>query len=286
MNLCDIQTIRPVLARHGFHFSKALGQNFLTASWVPEQIAQASGADEHHGVLEIGPGFGALTQELCEQGGPVLALELDRRLLPVLRETVGQYPNLTVTQGDVCKADLPALTREYLPGLPVLAVANLPYSVTSPALTALLEAGVFERITVMVQREVAQRICSEPGKPEYGSFSVFAQTMAVPECLFEVPPDCFTPKPKVFSTVLTLTPHTNPPVPEDERLWYFRVVRAAFAQRRKTLLNALCAGLALPKEAAARAITNAGLSPQVRGETLGIEEFLNLSRHMRGELHK
>jgi 16S rRNA (adenine1518-N6/adenine1519-N6)-dimethyltransferase len=271
--------MRGILRRHGFHFSKGLGQNFLTDDQIPERIAESAGLDQSCGVLEIGPGFGALTQALCARAGKVVALELDAKLLPVLDETVGRLPNLTVLQGDAARADYPALAETHLGGLVPHVVANLPYSVTSPVLRRLLDAGVFRRVTVMVQREVARRICAAPGGAAYGAFTVYCGVKAAPEILFDVPPDCFFPRPKVFSSVLRLTPHESPPVPAGEQTFFFRVTRAAFAQRRKTLRNALRA--AFPQDDVDNALRRTELDPQLRGETLDIDAFLRLSRNLR-----
>ena len=175
MDLCDIQQIKALLSRHGFHFSKSMGQNFLVEDWVPRDIAEASGASPSCGVLEVGPGIGPLTQELSRRAGRVVSVELDRSLLPILSETMAGRENVEIVPGDILKTDLAALTAEKFPGLTPLACANLPYNITSPAITALIQAGVFAAITVMIQREVALRICARPGTPDYGAFSVFCQ---------------------------------------------------------------------------------------------------------------
>ena len=278
MDVCDIRVIHTVLARHGFRFSKMKGQNFLTAAWVPERMTAEAGIDARHGVLEVGPGFGALTKSLCEKAGRVLALELDRSLLPVLGETLGAPDNLTVIQGDICRADVRGLVDGHLAGLVPAAVANLPYSVTTQALTALLEVGVFSSVTVMVQREFARRMAAGPGTEAYGAFSLYCQVKADARVLFDVPPDCFTPRPKVTSSVVRLVPFRVPPVPEEEQPRFLKVVRAAFSQRRKTLCNALCAAYPLPKEEMASLLRGCGVDPAARGETLGVDAFLSLSR--------
>ena len=274
MNLCDIHDINDLLSRHGFHFSKAKGQNFLTQSWVPREIAEAAGIDEICGVLEVGPGIGPLTEQLCLRAGKVLAVEVDERLRPVLAETVGGFSNLRIQFGDILKQDIPSLVAAEFPGLRPMACANLPYYITSPVLAALLESRAFETVTVMVQKEVAQRICSAAGTAQYGAFTVFCQYYAEPDLLFDVPPSCFIPQPKVTSAVLKLTMRTRP-VCEilDEKL-FFRVVRASFAQRRKTLLNGLSSGFPeLSKEQLAAVIDACGLPAAVRGETLDIPGF-------------
>ena len=204
INVCDIQVMKPLLAEHGFRFSKAKGQNFLTQQWVPENIAQYAGVDETAGVLEIGPGIGPLTQQLALRAGKVCAVEVDTRLEPILKQTVGEFSNLEILWGDVLKQDIPALVREKFAGLRPMACANLPYYITSPILSALLEADCFDSVTVMVQKEVAQRIAAKPGTPDYSAFTIFCQYYAEPELLFDVPAHCFMPQPKVTSAVITL----------------------------------------------------------------------------------
>ena len=279
MDLCDISEIKALLARHGFHFSKSLGQNFLIESWVPRDIAAASGAGAGTGVLEIGPGIGPLTVELARRAEKVAAVELDRDLLPILGETLSACPNVTVIPGDVMKLDLRALAAEQFPGLTPMVCANLPYNITTPVLTRLLEGGLFSAVTVMIQREVAQRICAAPGSKDYGAFSLYCQYKAHTELLFEVPRECFLPAPKVTSAVVKLTPCPAPAFVHDEAL-FFQVVRGAFNQRRKTLLNALAGAFPLSKEELAACISAAGLPADVRGERLGIPEFAALAREL------
>ena len=282
MNLTDIRDIKALLARHGFHFSKSMGQNFLIADWVPQNIADAAGLDEGCAVLEIGPGIGPLTVQLARRAGKVAAVELDRSLLPILAETLADCPNAEVIPGDVMKLDLPALAAEKFGSLPVKACANLPYNITTPVITKLLEAGCFQSVTVMIQREVAKRICAAPGDYDCGAFSLFCQYHASCELLFEVPPDCFLPAPKVTSAVVRLTPHDAPPVAGDKDA-IFAVVRAAFAQRRKTLLNGLSAayGSRFSKDQLRQIILDCGLPEAVRGERLGLEEFAALAHALK-----
>ena len=278
MNLTNPTELKSLLSKHGFRFSKSLGQNFLIASWVPERIALEAGIDEGTGVLEVGPGVGCLTHELAQYAGRVLAVELDERLRPVLAETLADCENAEVIFGDVLKQDLPALVKEHFPGLRPVVCANLPYNVTSPLLTAFLEAGCFETVTVMIQREVAKRLCAKPGTADYGAFTVFTQWHAEPEILFDVSPGCFLPAPKVTSSVVKLTVRRAPPAEVKSEKRFFAVVRAAFNQRRKTLLNALSSGLSgFTKEQIAQAISDCGLDEKVRGEALGIAEFARLS---------
>jgi len=281
MDLCDIRDIKALLGRHGFHFSKSMGQNFLIEGWVPRDIADASGAVAGIGVLEIGPGIGPLTVQLAQRGDRVVSVELDKALYPVLAETLRDYDNVEIVPGDIMKLDIPALVSDKLAGLTPIACANLPYNITTPVITALLEAGCFTAITVMIQREVAMRICAQPGSSDYGAFSVFCQYHAHCERLFDVGPECFLPAPKVTSSVIRLTPRPKPEEVDDEDA-FFRVVRAAFAQRRKTLLNSLSSALCgtHDKEALRAAIAACGLPEDVRGERLGIPEFAALTKFL------
>ena len=273
MNLTDYNEIRSLLARHGFRFSKSLGQNFLTASWVPERIAGEAGLDETVGVLEVGPGIGCLTEQLSRRAGKVLSVELDRALQPILAETLTGCENVEVLFGDVLKQDLPALVGECFPGLTPVVCANLPYNVTTPVLTALIESGCFARITVMIQREVARRICASPGTADYSAFGLFVQWYCETEILFDVPPSCFVPQPKVTSSVIRLTKREKLPVTVSDEALLFKVIRAAFNQRRKTLVNALNAGLGLPKERAEKVLISCGFDPKIRGEVLDLGGF-------------
>lgn len=287
LDVCDPQVMRGLLAEYGFHFSKSKGQNFLIRRWVPQRIVSESGVDKSCGVLEIGPGFGPLTQELCLRAGKVVALELDRTLAPVLKRTVGEFENLEVLYGDVLKTDLPALAAEKFAGKTPVACANLPYYITSPVLTKLLESRCFAAVTVMVQKEVALRICAKPGSADYSAFTVLCNYHAEPELLFDVPPDCFMPRPKVTSAVIRLKTRKRPPAEISDEALFFRTVRAAFAMRRKTLQNCLAAGFGeLDKAQIAEALDSCGIAPNTRGETLGILEFALLAQALqtqRGE---
>ena len=281
VNVTDIQVMKPLLAAHGFHFSKAKGQNFLIQSWVPRQIAEDAGVDDTAGVLEIGPGIGPLTQQLCLRAGKVVACELDERLRPILALTVGEFQNLEIVWQDVLKTDVKALVAEKFAGLRPMACANLPYYITSPILTALLEADCFESVTVMVQKEVAQRIAARPGSEDYSAFTVFCQYYAEPKLLFDVPAHCFMPQPKVTSAVIQLQVRK-------ERNWdildekiFFRLVRASFAMRRKKLSNGLASGFPeLGKQGAAEVIEAAGFDANIRGETLSIPEFARIANEI------
>ena len=281
MDLCNEKDIRALLGRHGFRFSKSMGQNFLIQGWVPRDIADSAGLDGDCGVLEIGPGIGPLTVELAKRAGRVAAVELDRSLLPILEETLSPYPNVTVIPGDIMKLSIPDLISAQFEGLRPAACANLPYNITTPVLTRLLETGCFSSITVMIQREVARRICADPGTADYGAFSLFCQYHARCAMLFDVPPDCFLPAPKVTSTVVRLVPLETPPVDAEPQA-LFAVIRAAFAQRRKTLLNALSAafGQRFSKEELRDILVQCGLPETIRGERLSLDEFAKLSRHI------
>ena len=284
MRLTSPNEIRALMERHGVRFSKGLGQNFLIEPSVPRRIAEAGcegGDSAGLAVLEVGPGIGPLTQQLCRSAKKVVAVEVDRSLQPVLAETMAGNENLTILFADILKTDIKALVEEEFSGLRPMACANLPYYITTPVLAALLESRAFEAVTVMVQKEVAQRICAPAGKGDYGAFSVFCQYYAVPELLFDVPPSCFIPQPKVTSSVLKLTMRAEPPCPIPDEKLFFRVVKASFAQRRKTLVNALSSGFGeFTKQQLAGAIEAAGFSPTVRGETLDIPGFAAVCREL------
>ena len=285
VNVCDIQVMKPLLENNGFHFSKAKGQNFLIASWVPERIAREAGVDEGAGVLEIGPGVGPLTQQLCLRAGKVCAVELDRRLKPILDVTVGEFDNLDILWEDVLRLDVARLVEQRFSGLRPMACANLPYYITSPILAALLESECFDSITVMVQKEVAQRMAAAPGTGDYGAFSVLCQYYARPEFLFDVPPHCFLPQPKVMSSVVCLKVRREKEWGIEDPELFFRVVRGSFLQRRKKLSNGLRAAFPeLGKEGPAQVILEAGLEENVRGETLGIPEFARIADAIRQRL--
>ena len=281
LDVCNIGVMKPLLAEHGFHFSKAKGQNFLIAPWVPERIAEDSGVDETVGVLEIGPGIGPLTQQLCLRAKKVCAVEVDTRLEPLLQKTVGEFSNLEILWSDILKQDVKALVAEKFADLRPMACANLPYYITTPILSALLEAECFERVTVMVQKEVAQRIAAKPGTADYGAFTVFCQFYAQPELLFDVPPHCFMPQPKVTSAVVSLKVCKELPWDIRDKALFFRVVKASFAMRRKTLQNGLASGFPeLGKAGAAQVLEAVGLPAAVRGETLDIAGFAAIANEI------
>ncbi len=281
LDVCNIGVMKPLLAEYGFHFSKAKGQNFLIAPWVPERIAEDSGVDESVGVLEIGPGIGPLTQQLCLRAKKVCAVEVDTRLEPLLQKTVGEFSNLEILWSDILKQDVKALVAEKFEGLRPMACANLPYYITTPILSALLEAECFERVTVMVQKEVAQRIAAKPGTADYGAFTVFCQFYAQPELLFDVPPHCFMPQPKVTSAVVSLKVRETLPWDIKDKALFFRVVKASFAMRRKTLQNGLASGFPeLGKAGTAEVLEAVGLPATVRGETLDIAGFASIANEI------
>ena len=279
----DKAAIEALLRRHGFHFSKSMGQNFLINPDVPAAIAVSSHADETNGVLEIGPGIGALSSQLCRRAGKVVAVELDKTLLPILDETMADFDNFEVVSADILKTDIPALVREKFAGLTPIVCANLPYNITTPAITALIESQCFASITVLVQKEVAERLCANPGTPAYGAFSVFMQYYTEPELLFEVPKECFEPMPKVTSAVLRAVTREKPPVEVADEAFFFKTVYAAFALRRKTLVNSLMTvfGQKFTKEELTQLVVDCGLDANVRGEKLGLAEFAALSEILR-----
>lgn len=274
MDLCDHSQIRVLLSEAGFRFSKTKGQNFLTASWVPERIADEARLGPGCGVVEIGPGVGCLTEQLSYRAERVLAYEVDRALAPVLARTLAGQENVQVLYADVLERDLAGDVASMLPGLRWSVCANLPYHITTPVLTKLYHSRCFDHILVMVQKEVALRMCAEANQANYSAFTLLTQWYAEPELLFDVGPECFMPRPKVTSTVVRLTMRKQPPADVDEDA-FFQVVRAAFNQRRKTLANALDA--VCGRERAAQAIAACGLGDCVRGENLNLAAFAALT---------
>lgn len=282
MNLCDYNTIRSLLERHGFHFTKSMGQNFLLDPQIPADIAAASGAGSTCGVLEIGPGIGPLTAELAKRAGKVVSMELDKTLLPVLAETMAPFPNVEIIQGDVMRLDLGALAAEKFQGLTPIVCANLPYNITSPVLQKLVDTPCFQSVTVLIQKEVAQRLSAPQGSPEGGAFSLFMQYYMEVEELFEVPRDQFIPAPKVDSAVLRCVRRQSPAVSVDDEDFFFKVLRGAFLLRRKTLVNSLSAALSgWDKASIQSAIERCGLPPDVRGERLTLADFASLEKCLR-----
>ena len=278
-NLTDLSTIRDVCARHDFALSKGFGQNFIINPGICPRIAEAAGIGPGWGALEVGPGIGVLTEQLCKRADKVVSIEVDKRLPPILAETMAEYENFKLVLEDVLKVDLRTLLAEEFGDKPVAVCANLPYYITTPAITALLESGAFEQVTVMVQKEVAQRICAEPGTAAYSAFSIYVQYHAKTEILFDVPADCFVPKPKVDSAVLKLVPLDKPAVETKDEKLFFSLVRAAFNMRRKTLVNALgpVLGSSMSKEEITALVEAAGLDARVRGERLSLAEYAKLA---------
>lgn len=271
--LSDIGTIKDILSRHGFTFSKALGQNFLINPSVCPRMASCSGAGKGVGVIEVGPGIGVLTNELCQLADKVVAVELDKRLLPVLDETLAEYDNIKVVNADVLELDLNQLIKDEFEGLEVVVCANLPYYITSPVIMKLLEDRLpISAVTVMVQKEAAQRICAEVGSRMSGAVTVSVNYYAKPQMLFGVSAGSFMPAPKVDSAVIRLDIFKEPPVQADEGL-FFAVVRAAFSQRRKVISNSLSAGLGKSKEEILAVLEAANVPPTARAEKLSLEDF-------------
>ncbi len=283
-NLTDIATVRELCARHGFTLSKGFGQNFIINPGVCPKIVEAAGIDEGYGVLEIGPGIGVLTKELAQRARRVVAVEVDERLPPLLEETLAGLENVKVILGDVLKVDLAALIREEFGEMPVAVCANLPYYITSPILMKLLEEKLpIRHITVMVQKEAAQRITAAPGTREAGAISYAVAYYAQPRMLFSVQPGSFFPPPKVVSAVIQLEVRSQPAVQTLDEPGYFRLIRAAFGQRRKTVANAASAGLGLPKARLIQALEAAGLPPLARPEQLTLEDFLALQQALAAQ---
>jgi 16S rRNA (adenine1518-N6/adenine1519-N6)-dimethyltransferase len=265
------------MKRYGFSFDKSLGQNFLIDDAVPAAIAESAGLDEDTCVLEIGPGIGTLTYELCLRAKKVLAVELDKRLAPVLSETMGQFDNFALHLGDALKVDLAALCREHFGDAPFVVCANLPYYITTPIIMHLLESGLPARqITVMIQREVAARFDAAPGSPDYGAVTVSADYYAQTARHFDVPPEAFMPAPKVTSTVISFSPIAPPVTPQNTEKM-FRIIKAAFAQRRKTLINTVSNTMGINKEILKEALTKADLPLTARGEELTMEQLCSLA---------
>ena len=277
-HLSDPGQIKEVLSRHGFHFSKALGQNFLINGSVCPRMAAECGAGECEGVIEVGPGIGVLTWELSQVAQKVAAIELDQRLFPVLEETLAGCGNVKIVPGDVMKLDLHQLIQEEFGGGPVCVCANLPYYITSPVILRLLEEELpLTAITVMVQKEAAQRLCAPPGSRECGAVSVAVHYRSVPQVLFPVGRGSFMPPPKVDSAVIRLDLRKEPPVKVRDEDWFFKVSRAAFAQRRKTAANSISATLGVSKPQVEEALVSAGAPANVRAERLTLEQLAALA---------
>lgn len=284
-NLGIPQNTIQVLQKHHFATQKKYGQNFLIDTGVLERIIDAAEITREDCVLEIGPGIGTMTQYLAERAGGVVAVEIDKNLIPILEETLSGYDNVTLINADILKLDINRIVEEKNHGRPVKVVANLPYYITTPIIMGLFESHVpLKSITVMVQKEVADRMQVGPGTKDYGALSLAVQYYAKPELVANVPPNCFIPRPGVGSAVIRLTRHEKPPVKVEDEERFFGLIRAAFNQRRKTLANALgnAPGLGVGKEQVALALERLGLSPTIRGEALALEQFALLARELPG----
>ncbi|MBQ3969585.1 MAG: 16S rRNA (adenine(1518)-N(6)/adenine(1519)-N(6))-dimethyltransferase RsmA [Clostridia bacterium] len=279
--LSDIGTIKEILSRYGFSFSKSLGQNFLVNPSVCPKMAELGGAKKGVGVIEIGPGIGVLTYELALRADKVVSIELDKRLLPVLDDTLAEFDNVKIINADVLKTDLRRLIEEEFPGMDVVVCANLPYYITSPVIMKLLEERLpIKSITVMVQKEAAQRLCAPLGTREAGAVTAAVNYYANAELLFSVSPGSFMPPPKVSSAVIRLDIRETPQISVDNEKMLFRVIKAAFAQRRKTLLNTLSNSLGIGKEQISRALDASGVSTVARAEQLTAEEFARIANEL------
>lgn len=275
--LTNISVVREILSRHGFTFSKALGQNFLINPSVCPRMAEYAVTDDNTGVLEIGPGIGVLTNELLKRAKKVVAVELDKRLLPVLDETLGEYDNLKVINADVLELDLHKLISEEFPGMRVVVCANLPYYITSPIIMKLLEDKLpIDTITVMVQKEAALRLCAEEGSRDNSAITNAVRYYATPELLFHVSSGSFMPAPKVDSAVIQLTLRDSDRKPRDEKM-LFKVIKASFAQRRKTVLNSISSSMSLDKTELSGILMSAGVQPTARAEKLTLDDFIRIA---------
>ena len=282
MNLTNPATIKKIMDGLGRGFNKSLGQNFLTDQSVLDDTIEASGIDETYGVIEVGPGIGTLTVELSKHAGKVVAIELDRNIAEYLKGAFVAYDNVEIIQGDALKTDLNKIIEEYMPGMPVVVIANLPYYITTPLIMKFLEDDLpLESITVLIQKEVAERIVADAGTKEYGAISVAVQYYSSPEIIRTVPPESFMPPPKVTSSIIKMDikNHTKPEVSNEKRM--FRVVKAAFGQRRKTLVNALSSGFDVPKEELTRIVTDVTGSEKIRGEQLDLRQFIQISEILK-----
>jgi len=272
---------KEILTAHGIKLSKSMGQNFLTDPEIPKKIVREAGFDDACGVLEIGPGLGALTMELCNAVDFVAAVELDKKLAKVLSVIFENHNNVDIIQGDALKINIKNVAKEKLGNRTCHVCANLPYNITTPLITAIIEADIFESLVIMIQKEVAARICAKAGSPEYGSFTIFSNYYSYPEILFDVSPECFFPRPKVTSTVLRMKIKKSRQLCSEREKIFFKVVRAAFGQRRKTLINALHAvfGNTYSKDEITSFVSNCGFDTKIRGEKLNLKEFLTLAEY-------
>jgi len=281
-NLSDISVIKSVLSRHGFTFSKALGQNFIINPGVCPRIAEEGGAGEGVGVLEVGAGIGVLTAELAKRASKVVCVELDTRLLPVLDETLGEFDNVKIINGDILKVDIHRILEDEFGNMPVVVCANLPYYITSPVIMRLLESRLkIDSVTVMVQKEAAVRLCADVGSRDSGAVTVAVNYYAEAQKLFDVSRGSFMPSPNVDSAVIRLDILKNPPIEVSDEKFFFSMVKAAFSQRRKTASNGISAGMGISKPTVIEAIEAADLSPTVRAEALTMEQLGRLCEELK-----
>ena len=279
--LTDLSVIRALCEKYDFALSKGFGQNFIINPGIPTKIVDASGVDKRYGVIEIGPGIGVLTKELAKRAAKVVSIEVDERLPPLLAETMAGVDNFKLVLQDVLKVDLKALIAEEFPGMPVAVCANLPYYITSPIVMKLLGDRLpIESLTVMVQKEAADRICAKPGTRACGAVSAAVQYYAEPEILFQVSRGSFMPAPNVDSTVIRLNVRPQPPVELKSEEHFFRLVKAAFGQRRKTAVNSVSAGMGLPKAQVTAAMERAGIAPNTRAEQMTLEMLASFSNEL------
>lgn len=280
-NLTNINVIKDIFERHGFTFSKALGQNFIINPAICPKIAEMGNAKKGFGVIEIGTGVGVLTNELAKRADKVVAVEIDTRLIPILEETLSEYDNVTVINADVMKTDLKAVIEEHFNGLDVAVCANLPYYITSPIIMYLLESRLpIKSVTVMVQKEAGVRLCAKPGSRECGAVTAAVHYYAEPKLLFNVSRGSFMPAPNVDSCVIRLDIRETPPVSVSDEKYFFRLVRGAFSQRRKNLANSLSSSMAIPKSDVINAIRAAGLSENIRPEQLTLQQFADVAEQL------
>lgn len=283
--LWDFNEIKKIMAESGFTFSKALGQNFLVNPSVCPKMAELCGADENTGVIEVGPGIGVLTNELCKVAKKVVAVELDSRLPEILKKTLADHDNVKIVSGDVMELDLHKLIAEEFPGMEVVVCANLPYYITSPVIMKLLEEKLpIKALTVMVQKEAADRLCAQMGTRACGAVTAAVRYFSEPRLLFKVPAGSFMPAPKVDSAVIRMDVYKKPKLDVNDEKLYFRVVRGAFSQRRKTVLNSVSSALGIDKATLTQAFSEAGVNPALRPEAMSLENFAALSNAIGGRI--
>ena len=274
-------SVRELLDVHGIKLTKSKGQNFLADPNIPVKIVKQSGLDKSCGVLEVGPGLGSLTMELSNSVGHVTAIELDKRFIPILESSFKNIENVSIIQGDILKIKINKLLNDTMSGLSHHVCANLPYNITTPAITAFIETNAFISITVMIQKEVAERICAKPASPEYSAFTVYMNYHTIPKILFDVSPECFIPRPRVTSSVIKMEVRKECPADMKTEKTFFQIVRAAFGQRRKTLVNALSTAFEKThtKDEISRIVEKCGFDIRIRGEVLSTDDFLMLSSY-------